>query len=532
MKNYIDIYINKNRTIKCSEDRIGKQGENNVTQFRIHLEDEMINKGLYLDFQKQDGTKITSPRLYAENNIAIYNLPLSLLDTNGDLKIEIILRTDEETWITYSRTFYIEQSINAIELIPDKEDWMCQAQKVLDDIENGLTPTIGLNGNWYVGEHDTGTQAQGNQGEQGVQGDKGENAKINGVTSITLEAGDNIEIEQDGTKTIIKSTASGDVKDVKVNDTSVLDENKIAQIDLTDYAKTSEIPTKTSDLENNSNFAKTNSNNNFSESQTINGTLTVNGNIVQNGKTYESHAEKLFTKNDLIKTREGAVGGLSDNELTGIEAINYDGTNNGRLAFDNKGVARVGDVGDEQPLLTRDEARNLTNGQVLIWDGINLKAIGSSSFVKNTDYATSVKGGVVKVPNRGITMRNGELETMKASNEQINQKVANYTVIVPSNLEYAVRSVLPLTATTVPTTLVANTEYYLAETTNLNFSFPTTGEKGQHCFVKFDSGTTATILTVNGNNYVGDIPTPEASKSYEILATWNGTEWVVTYRAY
>lgn len=188
--------------------------------------------------------------------------------------------------------------------------------------------------------------------------------------------------------------------------------------------------------------------------------------------------------------------------------------------------------GDEQPLLTRDMVKNLINGQVLVWDAEKLRAVGSSNFVKNTDYATSVKGGVVKVPNRGITIKNGELETMKSTNEQIDQKAANYTVIVPSNLDYAVRSVLPLAATTVPSVLVANTEYYLEEAISLSFAFPTTGVLGQYCFVKFVSGATATALTITGENYVGDIPAPEANKTYEILATWNGSKWVCTYRAY
>ena len=351
-----------------------------------------------------------------------------------------------------------------------------------------------------------------------------------------LEAGDNIEIEQDGQKTIIKSIASGNVEDVYVDGTSVLDENKIAQIDLSGKADKTEIPTKTSDLTNDSNFAKTNSNNNFSAAQTINGTLTVNGDIVQNGESYKTHAEQLFTKNDLIKTRDGAIGGLADNELTGIEAINYDGANNGRLAFDSKGVARVGDVGDEQPLLTRDEEANLTTGQVLVWDGTNLRAIGSSNYVKNTDYATSIKGGIVKVSdagNNGIYIdESGNIGVSQATNNQIDAKANSYKPITPNNLDYAVRSVLPLATDTVPSTLVANTEYYLGETASLSFAFPTTGEKGQYCFVKFDSGTTATALTITGTNYVGDIPTPEANKSYEILATWNGDKWICVYRAY
>lgn len=278
-------------------------------------------------------------------------------------------------------------------------------------------------------------------------------------------------------------------------------------------------------------LAKTDENNNFTASQTITGTLTVNGDIVQNGASYESHAEQLYTKNDLIKTRDGAVGGLGDGEYTGIEAEKYDGTNNGRLVFDANGTARVGDVGSEQPLLTREEAANLVDRQVLVWDGTKLKAVSSSGYVKNTDYATSTKGGVVKVINRGVAIKNGEIETIKATEEQIDQKIANYTVIVPSNLDYAVRSVLPKTADTIPSTLVANTEYYAGELAAVSFALPTTGKLGQYCFIKFGSGATATTLTVTGS-YVGDIPTPIANKTYEILATWNGSEWVCSYRGY
>jgi Sec-independent protein translocase protein TatA len=155
-------------------------------------------------------------------------------------------------------------------------------------------------------------------------------------------------------------------------------------------------PTKTSELTNDSNFAKTNQNNNFSTSQTVNGTLTINGDIVQNGASYETHAEQIYTQKDEIITRDGAVGGLNKGELTGIRAKKYDGENDGQLGFDANGEARVGDENDTQPLLTRDEIVNLKEGQVLVWDGTNLKAIGSDDYVKNTDVASQNNFGLIK----------------------------------------------------------------------------------------------------------------------------------------
>ena len=155
-------------------------------------------------------------------------------------------------------------------------------------------------------------------------------------------------------------------------------------------------PTKTSELTNDSNYAKTNENNNFSTAQTINGTLTINGNIVQNGKSYETHAEHVNTKKNEIILRDGAVGGMSINEFAGLIATLYNGIASGRLGFKADGTAYVGDVGDEQPLLTRDNVLNLIDGQVLIWDGTNLKAVGSSDFVKKVDVASMTDTGVIK----------------------------------------------------------------------------------------------------------------------------------------
>ena len=191
-----------------------------------------------------------------------------------------------------------------------------------------------------------------------------------------------------------------------------------------------------------SDVAKTNVNNNFSVSQTINGTLTINGDIVQNGEIYETHAEKLYTKNDEIITREGATGGLSEGEYTGIQAQLYDGTNNGRLGFNASGEARVGDIGDEQPLLTRDEIDNLTDGQLLKWDATNLKAVGTNEYVKNTDYATTTTGGVVRTNSTyGIgNLSDGLMYISKATESDIDKKTTQYRPIVPASLDYAVKS--------------------------------------------------------------------------------------------
>lgn len=125
----------------------------------------------------------------------------------------------------------------------------------------------------------------------------------------------------------------------------------------------------------------------------VDGTLTVKGDIIQNGSAYETHAEKLYTKKDIIITRDGAVSGLSTGEYTGIQATKYDGTNDGQLVFDKDGEARVGDVGDTQPLLTRDEVADLTDGNPLVWDATNKKAITALSVI--TASSTTLTGAPI-----------------------------------------------------------------------------------------------------------------------------------------
>ena len=176
------------------------------------------------------------------------------------------------------------------------------------------------------------------------------------------------------------------------NDSGYLTEN-----DLSGFAKSNEIPTNNNQLTNGAgyitgeNVAKTNQNNNFSAAQTFNGDITVNGNITQNGSAYKTYTEEIYTKKDYIILREGATGGLSNNSYCGLQATKYDGQTDGRLAFGSDGVARVGDVGDEQPIATREET--LTNGATVKWDANNLKLVSGLAFVVCTSaqYESSSK---------------------------------------------------------------------------------------------------------------------------------------------
>lgn len=98
------------------------------------------------------------------------------------------------------------------------------------------------------------------------QGVDGRDAKINGVNTLTIEAGDNITLDQEGNILTINSTGGG--SGGTSNYTNLTNKPKINNVELKgnkslndlgiqpagNYALESEIPTKTSDLTNDSGF--------------------------------------------------------------------------------------------------------------------------------------------------------------------------------------------------------------------------------------------------------------------------------------
>ena len=121
----------------------------------------------------------------------------------------------------------------------------------------------------------------------------------------------------------------------------------------------------------------------------INGDLQVNGDIIQNGSAYETHAEQVLTTKDYIIMREGAISALSAGDYSGFQVRKYDGINDGRLVMDMDGIARVGDIGDEQPLMTRDEV--MPDNALLKWDATNLKAVPAGT---SGNLAHVLKGSI------------------------------------------------------------------------------------------------------------------------------------------
>ena len=138
------------------------------------------------------------------------------------------------------------------------------------------------------------------------------------------------------------------------------------------------------------------------------GTSVFYGDIIQQGSAYETHAEEFYTTKDEIITRDGAIIGLGTGAFTGILAKLYDGTNDGRIGIDKDGIVRIGDVGDEQAVATREDSP--TSEYFAQWndtekrlDCVQLDASDISDFdtevSNNTDVAANTS-------HRGLTSGN------------------------------------------------------------------------------------------------------------------------------
>lgn len=186
-----------------------------------------------------------------------------------------------------------------------------------------------------------------------------------------------------------------------------------------------------------------------------------------------------------------------------------------------------GKVAYDHALLTNGNPHNVALTDL----GVTISAEAINALPGKTVNASKDTYGIVKVGN-GIAVADGVISVISAGEGDIDAKTSSEVVITPANLDYAVRSVLPATSTEAVSTLVAQTEYYIGEQATVSFAFPEVGELGQYCYVCFISGETAAALEISGSNYVGQLPTPVAGRTYEIFATWNGSKWAVQYISY
>lgn len=238
---------------------------------------------LVFDFDTEEGTKIFE--MNNPNGVLIYTkeiinneVPLYVLDENeqksslfnqaGEYQFEVSLY-NENSKLTSATSSLNVQPETVIIGNEEVETYLPVFDDLMNDIETAITKTNNLDLNaTKVGSTATVsiTNKEGiTKSVEIYDGDAGADAKINGVNSLTIEAGDNITLDQQGSTLTINSTGGGGgtsnynnlTNKPSINNITLSGNKTLSDLGLQpagNYALESEIPTKTSDLTNDSGF--------------------------------------------------------------------------------------------------------------------------------------------------------------------------------------------------------------------------------------------------------------------------------------
>lgn len=112
----------------------------------------------------------------------------------------------------------------------------------------------------------------------------------------------------------------------------------------------------------------------------VTGNASIGGNLNVTGTIITVHSEEITTEENTIKLRDGAQTAIQPGEMSGIIIENYDGQgNDSEIALDSNGTLRIGDTNDTEPVATRDESANFTNGNYVAWDATNSRLVDSGT---------------------------------------------------------------------------------------------------------------------------------------------------------
>lgn len=138
-KDTIAVTIGDDHAFNCTAVTIGRTGEHSVSQLEITIPDELCSFWAFLDFKKPRGELVKTERLSIVNNKIEYDIPNGLLDENGNLEVQLVLQAENgEVWKSAVKKFVVLKSIDATEDIPEKEDFITEAQRILNETEETL----------------------------------------------------------------------------------------------------------------------------------------------------------------------------------------------------------------------------------------------------------------------------------------------------------------------------------------------------------------------------------------------------------
>ena len=265
----INIIIEKSsRKVNLFKSVIGNDGENLQENFIFSFSDEFVDGTARLEIIKPSKTK---SYMMLEKVGETYQIPVkSAITKNGKTSMQLVITegtNDEEIPIFKSNIFYVvvNSSVNAeIEEPEEYSEWINIANTKLNTLDEAIlessnldidiskvdnTATITLTdkeGNTksveiYDGEKGaTGERGpQGPAGKDGTNGTNGTDAKINGVNTLNIEAGENIILDQSGSTLTISSIGGGSGGTTNYNNLS--NKPKINNVELSGNKTTSDL---------------------------------------------------------------------------------------------------------------------------------------------------------------------------------------------------------------------------------------------------------------------------------------------------
>ena len=355
----------------------------------------------------------------------------------------------------------------------------------------GITPTIGENENWYLGNVDTGKPSRGRQGEKGEKGEKGE-------TGAKGEKGDKGD-----------TGATGPQGEQGAQGLQGERGEKGEKGDSGVYVGAGDMPEGY-----NVQIDPSGSGDEIVTAESIESAL---GYTPADSNEVGQIKEDLSAKLDKPSTAP-AVG-----KILKVTAVNEDGTFTCEWADDNGGA-----VDDVQ-----------VNGTSVVADGvakIPLAKIGSTGVVKfDTFMPFTFNAGALRLANadeneltnprygfstnRAITASNYRLAVELA---MCDGKGAAWTDAEKTGAWKRLNSI----KTTMDEIAVAGAQYYLGEQTAVSVVLPDDAEVGQMVTVSWYNSATAATLSITGTMLAFDY-TPSANTRSEINALWDGTYWAV-----
>ena len=139
MEERILVNLTRDRVFESENTIIGRSGEGNTSRLEITLPDVLHECAVYLDFEKPNGEKLTTPKLKIVDGVAIYDVVPYLLTDAGEVKVQAVLITPKGgTWKSSTKHYINQHSINALDEVPDKEDFITEARKVMAQLSQEI----------------------------------------------------------------------------------------------------------------------------------------------------------------------------------------------------------------------------------------------------------------------------------------------------------------------------------------------------------------------------------------------------------